>query len=223
MIFIKFFRGILNVHASLLPKLRGAAPIIHAIRNGDTKTGVTIMKIRPKHFDIGEILIQQEDSIGADELMPTVHDRLAQLGAKLLSNTVASLPDSLDSFKVQCEDEATYAPKITEEFTRIRWNEMSAKQVYDLYRSLYSFKHATTCWDKEVVKLKEIRLGHENCDLIPGSARFSRKTRALAVTCADAREIEVVSLGIGKRSKISATDFRNGYLLKVEEPLRKFS
>lgn len=216
--------GILNVHASLLPKLRGAAPIIHAIRNGDRRTGVTIMKIRPKHFDVGAILLQEEIEIGSEELMPVVHDRLGRLGADLLLECVLTLPQRLNNLMEQREEEATYAPKIDEEFCRVRWDKMTAKEVFDLYRALYSFKFPTTSWGKEIVKLKEVRLSSdESLNKMPGTARWSHKNRAISVTCADGNEVDVVSFGIGKKSKISAQDFNNGFLKKVQEIDRRFS
>lgn len=221
------FRGILNVHASLLPKLRGAAPIVHAIRNGENKTGVTVMRIEPKHFDIGDIILQKETHLAPNELMPDVHDRMAQIGAQLLLDCVTSLPESLQNARKQEDKDATFAPKIDEEFTRVRWNLMTARDVYNLYRSLYSFKFPITYWNKEVVKLKEIHAGDVQNDEVnnysPGFIRFSHKSRTLAVTCADGREIEIKSLGIGKKSQISAQDFRNGFLRKVKEIERKFS
>lgn len=81
----------LNVHASLLPKYRGASPIIHAIRNGDTETGVSIMKIEPKKFDIGDILASQRVAISKDMLMPELHDNLAEIGADLMIKCIRNL------------------------------------------------------------------------------------------------------------------------------------
>lgn len=223
---IKYFfpRGILNVHASLLPKYRGAAPIIHAIKNGDNITGVTIMKIQPKHFDIGEILHQKEISIDKNELMPTLHDRLATEGAQLLLNVVKNLSTYLKNIRQQDETQATYAPKIEEEFTHVRWNEMTSQQVFDLYRSLYSFKFITTFWHNEKIKIKELKiLENESVkiDTKPGTIKYCREKRCLEITCSDGIAVQVYSLGIGKKSKISAHDFNNGFL-KKKPPEERF-
>lgn len=86
----------INVHASLLPKWRGAAPIIYAIMNDDHTTGVSIMKILPKHFDIGGILAQKEVSIRRDMLMPELHRKLSEDGASLLLDCCRNLEASLD-------------------------------------------------------------------------------------------------------------------------------
>lgn len=81
----------LNVHASLLPKYRGASPIVYAIRNGDKETGVSIMRIRPKKFDVGEILATQKVVIPEDVMMPELHDQLSSIGAELLVDCISDL------------------------------------------------------------------------------------------------------------------------------------
>lgn len=87
------FSGMLNVHASLLPKYRGASPIIYAIKNHENKTGVSIMRIMPKKFDVGDILGQREVSISDDVLMPQLHDQLADIGAELLMESITNFND----------------------------------------------------------------------------------------------------------------------------------
>uniref|UniRef100_A0A1A9WRP6 methionyl-tRNA formyltransferase n=1 Tax=Glossina brevipalpis TaxID=37001 RepID=A0A1A9WRP6_9MUSC len=106
---IEAFRlGMINVHASLLPKLRGAAPIIHAIMNGDIETGVSIMRIEPKRFDVGGIFAQQSVPIKPNMLMPELHKQLAEEGAKLLVKVIKNYPDSFEKVVSQNEDKATY-------------------------------------------------------------------------------------------------------------------
>lgn len=91
----------INLHASMLPRWRGAAPIIYAIMRGDRTTGVTIMKIMPKQFDIGDVIAQQTVPIGPDTLMPELHSKLAQVGANLLLDCVNRIPHSLLEAKPQ--------------------------------------------------------------------------------------------------------------------------
>lgn len=102
-----YCRGMLNVHASLLPRWRGAAPIVHALANGDTKTGVTIMTIRPHKFDVGEIVKQTEIEINEHMQMPELYGKLAQLGSDVLLDVVKSLPNVLATAKEQREDGVT--------------------------------------------------------------------------------------------------------------------
>lgn len=91
----------INVHASLLPKWRGAAPIVYALANGDKKTGVTIMRIKPRKFDVGEIVKQAEIEITDDMQMPELYEKLANLGSNLLLEVVNTLPDALLAAKEQ--------------------------------------------------------------------------------------------------------------------------
>lgn len=98
----------INVHASLLPRWRGASPIIHAILNEDVTTGVTVMKIQPHKFDVGEILAQKEIEIPKNVLMSELHTTLAKEGAQLLVNCIESAPDSFRNAKQQDEHNITY-------------------------------------------------------------------------------------------------------------------
>lgn len=81
----------LNVHASILPKYRGASPIIYAIKNGEKETGVSIMKVEKKKFDIGKVFANQKISIGENEMMPELHEKLSDIGANLLVDVVKNL------------------------------------------------------------------------------------------------------------------------------------
>ena len=98
----------LNVHASLLPRWRGAAPIIYAIANGDTQTGITIMKISPEKFDVGEIVHQECVQIHADMKMKQLYTTLGKIGAENLVKTLESLPSSLSQAKPQPSTGVTY-------------------------------------------------------------------------------------------------------------------
>lgn len=92
----------------MLPRWRGAAPIIYAIMRGDRTTGVTVMKIMPKQFDIGDVIAQQTVPIGPDMLMPKLHSQLAQVGAKLLVDCVNRIPNSLLESKPQDDAGVSY-------------------------------------------------------------------------------------------------------------------
>lgn len=100
--------GIVNVHASLLPRWRGASPIIYAILNEDPVTGVSIMKIHPDKFDVGEILAQKEVVIPKNVLMPDLHETLANEGAQLLLDCIGNAPDCFHNVKQQNDRDATY-------------------------------------------------------------------------------------------------------------------
>jgi methionyl-tRNA formyltransferase len=114
--------GTVNVHASLLPKLRGAAPIRAAIRDGLNETGVTIMRM-VKGLDAGPIILQARTPVAPDETYGELHLRLSELGALALVEAVTLLELGQASEREQHHDSATYAPKIDRDATRIRWNE----------------------------------------------------------------------------------------------------
>lgn len=107
-IFINLNSGMINVHASLLPKWRGAAPIIFSILNGETETGVTIMKIHPHHFDVGEILLQQSVPIPKTALLPEVHQNIANIGAQLLIKSMQNIHYYLENATPQNQLESSY-------------------------------------------------------------------------------------------------------------------
>lgn len=216
-----FKKSMLNVHASLLPKYRGASPIIYAIKNHESITGVTIMKIEARKFDVGDILAKKEVTIGKDILMPELHDNLANIGAKLLIECLKNY-ENIQPVK-QDNSCASYAPKIDHEFCKIHWNSMTSTQVYDLYRSLYSFKHIITTFRKEPVKILELirPTDTQNDPQLPGFVRFCWKTKRLLVRCSDQKDVEVVRLSIGKKV-MSAADFNNGFLRKHVDKLNLF-
>ncbi|XP_016950791.1 methionyl-tRNA formyltransferase, mitochondrial [Drosophila biarmipes] len=208
-----FPNGMINVHASLLPKWRGAAPIIYAIMKGDTRTGVSIMKIEPHKFDIGAILAQREVAIKPDVLMPELHASLALLGADLLVDTVNNLSERLKEAKPQDNTSASYAPKITNKITEITWSELSAFDIYTRHRALYGYKHLTTSFMGKQVQLLELRLPEKPLVVQePGAFSFQRKRRSLLIGCAQKSQIEVLQLRVEGRKPISAQDFNNGFL-----------
>lgn len=116
------------------------------------------------------------------------------------------------------------APKIDNEFCEVRWSQMSSTEVYDLYRSIYSFKNVTTSFKNEPVKLIEIvkAIGHEPDEEAlnskPGHLLFCKRSKKLLVKCADQNYIEIKQLAIGKKKAMSAVDFNNGFLKKCKEP-----
>lgn len=125
--------GCLNVHTSLLPKYRGAAPIQWAILNDETETGVTIMKM-DAGLDTGDILTQQVTPILAEDNAETLHDRLAQLGAELLVRTIPDFVAGKIQPRPQPAGQATHAPKIKKENGRIDWR-MSARAIWNRIRA----------------------------------------------------------------------------------------
>jgi methionyl-tRNA formyltransferase len=134
--------GCLNVHTSLLPKYRGAAPIQWAILNGDAETGVTIMKMDIA-LDTGDILAQTRTPIQPDDTAETLHDRLARLGAELLTQTIPDYVAGKIQPRPQPADGVSYAPKITKQDGRLDWHQ-SAEVIRNRMRALSPWPGAFT-------------------------------------------------------------------------------
>jgi methionyl-tRNA formyltransferase len=134
--------GCINVHGSLLPKYRGAAPIQWAIANGETETGVTTMRL-DAGLDTGDVLLMQKISLGPDTTCAEVFPQLALLGAELLVATLAGLEDSSIVPVAQDNSRATLAPILTREDGRLHQAEQTARQVYDRWRGFYPWPG---CW-----------------------------------------------------------------------------
>ncbi|KAF2884733.1 hypothetical protein ILUMI_21459 [Ignelater luminosus] len=219
--------GMLNVHASLLPRWRGAAPIIYALANGDKKTGVTIMKIKPDKFDIGEIVTQASVDIPDDTKMPDLYHTLAILGAQTLVEVLDNLPANLNSAVPQSENGITFAPRIDSKIAYVDWQRMSAKDVYNLQRAIMGMFHLTTKFNNIPIKLYDIHKSNkivvDNCEdnIKPGSVVYDKKHKTLQIQCADGNWIMVKTIGVpGKR--MSAADFNNGFVSKQTQKLVVF-
>ena len=143
--------GCINVHASLLPKYRGGAPVHYAIINGEEVTGVTIMYM-VKKMDAGNIISQEEVKIAPDETTGELYDRLSNVGAKLLIETLPSIINKTNASIEQDENLVTYAPVIRHEQEKIDFNQ-SAKQVYNHVRGLNPWPGAYTVYQDKVVKI----------------------------------------------------------------------
>ena len=134
--------GMINVHASLLPKYRGAAPVHRAVINGDSQTGVTIMRV-VKELDAGGMLAKVTRPIAPDETSDLVETALADRGAELLVTVVDQLASGTAREEPQDETQATYAPRLTKEEGLIDWTS-SASRIHNRVRGLYPWPHAYT-------------------------------------------------------------------------------
>lgn len=143
--------GCINVHASLLPKYRGGAPVHYAIINGEEKTGITIMYM-VKKMDAGNIISQRETPILEDDTVSILYDRLSILGAELLKETLPSILNETNASIPQDDDLVTYAPTLSREDERIDWN-LSARQIYNKVRGTNSWPGSYTTYNGKNVKI----------------------------------------------------------------------
>ena len=202
--------GTFNLHASLLPDYRGAAPIHWAIINGETKTGVSTFFIDDK-IDTGEIILQEEIPVLNDETVGTLHDKLMFLGAELVAKTVNLIADGNIKTKKQPELEEKSAPKLHTENTKIDWS-LSLDTIYNKIRGLNPFPSAWTILlnnDEEIsAKIYEVEKIEESHNLEVGTIITSKKEIKVAVANGF---INIKGIKLAGKKKMDATSLLNGF------------
>jgi methionyl-tRNA formyltransferase len=201
--------GIVNVHASLLPELRGAAPIQWSIARGFKSTGVTTMRINAG-LDTGDILLQWETPIGPDETAPELSARLAAAGADLLVRTLAEAIQP----KPQNNSLATYAPILKKEDGRIDWSN-PAQRIHDLIRGFQPWPGAHTSFRGQSLHLWRSRLvPQKTIDLPPGALIQTQGVsvgHGVFAVAGDGAILELLEVQLEGRKKMPAEVFANGH------------
>lgn len=146
--------GTINVHSSLLPKYRGAAPIHYAIINGEKETGVTIMDIA-EELDAGDIILQAKTEITDEDNLESVHDRLAEIGAKTLLEAIKLIEEGKAIRTPQNHEEATFVKPISKDETKIDWNK-SKREIFNFVRGLDPFPGAFFTFNNKIFKLYRV-------------------------------------------------------------------
>ncbi|NXN06881.1 FMT protein, partial [Indicator maculatus] len=213
---LQFPYGVLNVHPSCLPRWRGPAPIVHTVLHGDKVTGVTIMEIRPKRFDVGPIIKQEEFAVPPCCTAKELEVMLAKMGADMLISVLKNLPESLQNKREQPKEGVTFAPKISIAKSCIKWEEQTAAQILQLHRAIGSMFPLQTLWRGTTVKLLDlVEVGNipdqvlNGCGAAPGSLLYHRASRMLIARC---REGWVGIKGVVLKKHLTAVDFYNGYM-----------
>jgi len=155
--------GCINVHASLLPKYRGAAPIQAVLLNGETETGITTMQM-DEGWDTGDLLLTRRVPIAYEDNFGTLHDRLATIGAEVLLETLDGLARGTIKPQPQKHQEATYVRKLTEDDYRLNWQEPTLA-LYNRIRAFDPFPGARTCLHGETLKVWAARPSKDWCGL----------------------------------------------------------
>ena len=200
--------GIINVHGSILPKYRGAGPIQWAIRNGETVTGVTTMRI-DAGLDTGDILLKAETPIAPDENAPDLGRRLAAMGADLLVETLTGLAAGTVVPEKQNDAEATYAPLLKKEDGAIDWSQ-SAASIHDQVRGFQPWPGAHTTFRGQSLHIWKTR---------PLSG--GRSLKPLIVPCGEGA-LELREVQLEGRKRVSGEDFANGQRLAENDILEAF-
>lgn len=194
--------GCINVHGSLLPKYRGAAPIQWAVINGEEKTGVTTM-LTDIGLDTGDILLERETEIGKDETAGELFDRLAEMGAELLKETIEKLERNELEPKKQNDAEATKCSMIKKEHGHIDFSK-SEKAIHDLVRGMNPWPCAYAMLEGEAVKIwRTRRIPTKKTGSKAGSILCADKQNGLIVKCGDG-DIEILELQFPGSKRMSA-------------------
>ena len=172
--------GCVNVHASLLPKYRGAAPMQHSIINGETETGVTTM-LMDKGLDTGDMLLKEKIEIGPEDNLEIIHDKLSVIGAKLLIETINLLKDGKATREKQNDDESCYSPMIDKETAKIDWTK-DAATVKNLVRGLYPFPRAFTLYNGKILKIEHCQCESSKYSAPCGTV-VSKNNKSFTVQC----------------------------------------
>jgi methionyl-tRNA formyltransferase len=210
-------KGTINLHASLLPKYRGAAPINWAIINGENETGVTTIFIQEK-VDAGDLILQKRLAIGDEETAGELHDRLSTAGAELLRETIDLIAKGIAPRRQQT-GEPTRAPKLTKELMQIDWQRPAAR-IKNLIRGLSPSPGAFTFLHGKILKILRARLAAvSELRGKPGEViRVDLKTGQIVVA-SGVGDLEIIELQLEGKRSMSAKEFLLGHALKAGERL----
>lgn len=200
--------GCINMHASLLPKLRGAAPIQWAILNGEKVTGVTSMQM-DAGIDTGDMLLQQKTDILPEETAAELYERLSFLGAKVLHDTLILLKNGTISREKQCEEESCCAPMLSKELSPINWQE-SAEAVHNKIRGLSGWPATSTQIGSKTVKIHTARLVEEALEAPVTAGTFLQRGNRLFAACGDGKWLEILQLQPEGKKSMSAVQYLAG-------------
>jgi methionyl-tRNA formyltransferase len=195
--------GCLNIHASLLPRWRGAAPIQRAILAGDAETGITIMRMEAR-LDTGPILARQAIEIGADDTAKTLHDRLARLGAELIGETLDALVEGRVREVPQPSEGITYAQKITKAEASIDWHQ-DAVQVWRRIRAFNPWPIAETRLNGAQVRIWDAEIREPAPAAVPGTV-LAATPDGVDVACGSG-VLRILRLQLAGRRPLLAQEF----------------
>lgn len=201
--------GCINIHASILPKYRGASPIHFAVLNGDKETGVTSMQM-DSGLDTGDILLVKKAEIGINDTTEKMYEILAPLGAEVLMETIDLLEKGMLSPVKQDDSQATKVGLLSKDMSPIDWTK-SAFEIHNKIRGLYSWPGASTTLNGKTLKIHSSVLsakkGHNN----PGEVVDTNGT--IVVSCGDGNCVELTVIQLEGKKRMDSSAFLNGYQL----------
>ena len=197
-------RGLINVHASLLPRYRGASPVHRAVLNGDHETGVTIMRV-VKALDAGPTFATVTVPIGADDTTTTVESRLASKGADLLVETLDAIDAGTATETPQDESQVTYAPKLSKAEAAVDWTR-PAPRIHNQIRGLWPWPHASTYLGSTRLILHRSRLSSLDHEEEPGTIIRASAIDGVHVACGTSTALELLDVQLEGKRVVSARD-----------------
>jgi len=207
--------GIINVHASLLPKYRGAAPIQWAIANGETAPAFTTIRI-DAGLDTGDMLLREETDIGPEETAPELAARLAETGGDLLIRTLRGLEAGTIVPEPQDHAAATLAPILKKEDGRVDWT-WPAARIHARARGFQPWPGIYSSFRGEILAITRCAVGAERSGEAPGTLRAG--PRRLSVVCGDGSTLDLLEVQMQGRRRLPVEAFLNGYHLLEKERL----
>jgi methionyl-tRNA formyltransferase len=208
--------GWMNLHGSLLPKYRGAAPIAWAIINGEPKTGLTTMRLDPG-LDTGPILMQREIEIGGDETAQELAKRMAELGAPLVADSLIKLNRGEIVPIPQDSTQASFAPILTKEHGRIDWS-LTAGEIYNRIRGLAPWPGAYSTFRRRLCQI----WGRPSASAAADDGTWDRgslivSNAVIEVVCGKGTRLQLEAVQLEGRKRVSAPEFANGARLASGE------
>ena len=207
--------GCINVHVSLLPKLRGAAPINWTIINGDTKTGVTTMYM-DEGLDTGDIILTEEFDLDDEITAGELHDKMKEIGAKTLIETLKLIEKEEAPRTPQNHDEMTYAPMMNKQLGQIDWNK-SAKQIHDLVRGVNPWPSAYTTYKENIMKVWKTKVIDKTSNKQPGTVLSVDKEGIQVSTGENVILIKEIQMPGKKRVEVS--EYIKGNSIEIDSVL----
>ena len=204
--------GAVNLHGSLLPKYRGAAPIQWAVLNGDTVTGVSTFHL-VHEMDAGDVIYEEKTEIGETETSGELYDRLKILGAEVLSRTLRDIDLGTAPRHPQDHRQATYVARLGKELSPINWNRRP-REIRKWIYGLQPWPVATMELEGHTVKVFGAEYSDRHTEAAPGTI-LSATEKGIEVACADGESLLITELQLPGRKRMAAADFLRGHPLKL--------
>lgn len=204
--------GCINLHASLLPKYRGASPIHRAIINGDKVSGISTMYM-DEALDKGDIIYKSKIEIAEDDTVGDLHDKLAEKGADLLVKTLIDLKKGEAPRIEQDDEDASYAPKIDKSLGEINWT-LTAEEIYNLVRGVNPWPGAYTYLDDKLLKIWQVSIEDKSKDNNPAGKIISASEKEGFIVQTGKGTIKIEKLQLAGKKRMDSASFLRGYDLE---------